>query len=172
MLSFLSLKVVEIEARMIMHFVCFSMWAAFSHTSLSKSHKSHLRRGWDSKTSGEISISHGNYKTNFLAYFILQGTLTMLHILRKVEDHENHVRWMYLTYHCSQHGETSEKYVRSRLHVHPSTPRMFLPQMIGRDSLSRPLLTWASCTGTHVDSQSRLSYEPTENIVLLICNMI
>ena len=32
----------------------------------------------------------------FLAYFTLQGTLIKLNTLRKVEDHENHVRWIYL----------------------------------------------------------------------------
>ena len=44
------------------------------------------------------SISHGKpCKMHFLAYFTLQSTLVMLHMLRKVEDHENHVRWIYLT---------------------------------------------------------------------------
>ena len=59
---------------------------------------SRLRRGWDSETSGEKSISHGKpYTMLFLAYFALQGMLVMLNTLRKVEDHENHVRWIYLT---------------------------------------------------------------------------
>ena len=55
-------------------------------------------RGWDSKTSGEKSISHGKpYKMHFLAYFTLQGTLIKLNIMCKVADYENHVRWVYLT---------------------------------------------------------------------------
>ena len=50
------------------------------------------------ETSGEKSISHGKlYKMHFLAYFTLQDTLGMLNTLRKVEDHENHGRWIYLT---------------------------------------------------------------------------
>ena len=50
---------------------------------------SRLRRGWDSETSGEKSISHGKpYKMHFLEYFTLQGMLIMLNTLRKVEDHE------------------------------------------------------------------------------------
>ena len=43
---------------------------------------------------------------HFLAYFSLQGALIMLNTLRKVEDRENHVRWIYLD--CSQHGGKSE----------------------------------------------------------------
>ena len=40
---------------------------------------SRLRRGWDSETSGETSISHRkSYEMHFLAYFALQGTLVML----------------------------------------------------------------------------------------------
>ena len=31
------------------------------------------------------------------AYVALQGTLVMLNILCKVDDHENDVRWIYLT---------------------------------------------------------------------------
>ena len=47
--------------------------------------------------SGEKSISHGKpYKMHFLAYFTLHGALVMLNTLRKLEDHENHVRWIYL----------------------------------------------------------------------------
>ena len=34
---------------------------------------------------------------HFLTYFTRQGTLIMLNALCKVEDHENHVRWIYLT---------------------------------------------------------------------------
>ena len=50
---------------------------------------------WDSETNGEKSISHGKpYKMYFLAYFTLQGTLVMINTLHKVEDHENHVRWI------------------------------------------------------------------------------
>ena len=70
----------------------------FSHHESPNFHQSRLRRGWDSGTSGEKSISHGKpYTMHFLAYFTLQGTLVMLNTLRKVEDHENHVRWIYLT---------------------------------------------------------------------------
>ena len=48
--------------------------------------------------SGEKSISHGKpYKIHFLANFTLQGTLIMLNTLCKIEDYENHVRWIYLT---------------------------------------------------------------------------
>ena len=50
------------------------------------------------ETSGEKSISLGKpYKMHFLTYFTLQGTLIKLNILCKVADHENHVRWIYLT---------------------------------------------------------------------------
>ena len=34
---------------------------------------------------------------HLLAYFTLQVTLIMIYTLRKVEDNENHVRWIYLT---------------------------------------------------------------------------
>ena len=37
------------------------------------------------------------HKMHFLAYFTLQGTLIKLNTLCKVADHENHVRWTYLT---------------------------------------------------------------------------
>ena len=58
-----------------------------------------LRTGWDSDTSGEESISHGEpYKIHFLAYFALQCTLVMLNTLRKIEDYDTHVRWIYLFY--------------------------------------------------------------------------
>ena len=81
-----------------MYFVWFSMWDGFFSSRVSESHPSRLRRGWDSETSGEKSISHGKpYKMNFLTYFTLQGTLVILNTLHKVEDHENHVRWIYLT---------------------------------------------------------------------------
>ena len=33
---------------------------------------------------------------HFLAYFTLQCLLIMLSTLHKIEDHENHVRWIYL----------------------------------------------------------------------------
>ena len=75
---------------------------------ISESHLSRWRRGWDSETSGEKSISHGKpYKMHFLAYFTLQGMLVMINTLRKVEDHENHVRWIYLT--TGGKSEVSEK---------------------------------------------------------------
>ena len=62
-----------------------------------RSNQSHLQQEWNSETSGEKSISHGKtHKTN-LAYFTLQGTSIMLNIQRKVEDHANHVRWIYVT---------------------------------------------------------------------------
>ena len=62
-----------------MYFVWFSMWDGF-FSKVSESHS----------TSGEKSISHGKpHKMHFLAYFTLQGTLIMLNILCKVEDHEN-----------------------------------------------------------------------------------
>ena len=47
----------------------------------------------------------------FLAYFTLQDMLVMLNTLHKVEDHENHVRWIYLTTVLYM-GE-SQKYVRN-----------------------------------------------------------
>ena len=81
-----------------MHFVWFSMWDGFYSPRVSESHPSRWRRGWNSETSGEKSISLGKpYKMHFLAYFTVQGTLVMINTLRKVEDHENHVRWIYLT---------------------------------------------------------------------------
>ena len=65
-------------------------------------------------TSGEKSISHGKpYKIQFLTYFALQCTLIVLNTLRKVEDHENHVRWIYLTTVLNM-GQ-SQKYARMYL---------------------------------------------------------
>ena len=59
---------------------------------------SNITRGWDSETSAEKTISHGKpYKIHFLVNFTLQGTLVMLNTLLKVKDHENHVRWIYIT---------------------------------------------------------------------------
>ena len=61
---------------------------------------------------GEKSISHGKpCNMNFLAYFALQRTIVMLNTLRKVEDHENQVGWIYLTTVLYM-GE-SQKYARS-----------------------------------------------------------
>ena len=57
---------------------------------------SHLRRGWFSETSGENSISHGkSYQMHFFAYFTLHCAKLKNMKLRKIEDHENHVRWIY-----------------------------------------------------------------------------
>ena len=72
---------------------------------------SHHKFVWDSETSVEKSISQPNkpYKTHFLAYFTLQVTLIMLNTLRRVEDHETHVRLIYLT--------TVIKMVGSRKHA-------------------------------------------------------
>ena len=54
--------------------------------------------GWGSETSREKSISHGKpYKMHFLTYFTCQGTIIKPNTLCKVADHENHVRWIYLT---------------------------------------------------------------------------
>ena len=47
---------------------------------------------------------------HFLTFFALQDTLIMLNTLHKVEDHENHVRWIYLTT-VFYIGE-SQKYVK------------------------------------------------------------
>ena len=78
---------------------------------VSESRPSRLRRGWYSETSGEKFISHGTpYKMHFIAYFTLQGTLAMLNTLRQVEDHENHVRWIYLT--TVHYMGESQKYAR------------------------------------------------------------
>ena len=58
--------------------------------------------GWDSETSGEKSISHGKpYRMHFLSYITHQDMLVMLNTLHKVADHENHVKWIYLTTSCS-----------------------------------------------------------------------
>ena len=73
--------------------ICFHARWGFLTTSL------RIPLKWHSGTSGEKSISHGNpYKMKFfLAYFTLQGMLIMLNIMHsKVEDHENHMRWIYL----------------------------------------------------------------------------
>ena len=48
---------------------------------------------------------------NFLAYFALQATLVLLHTRNNVEDHENHVRWIYFTIVLNM-GE-SRKYARN-----------------------------------------------------------
>ena len=37
------------------------------------------------------------YKMNFLTYLALRGKLIMINTLQKLEDHENHARWIYLT---------------------------------------------------------------------------
>ena len=74
-------------------------------------------RGWDSETTGEKSISHGKpYKMYFLEYFTLQCTLVMLITLRKVDDHENHVRWIYLT--TVLYMWRSQKYTRTRCPIY------------------------------------------------------
>ena len=50
------------------------------------------------------------FQYTYLAYFTLQDTLVMLNTLCKVEDHENHVRWIYFTTVLYM-GE-SQKYAR------------------------------------------------------------
>ena len=73
---------------------------------------------WDS---GEKSISQGKpYKMHFLAYFTIQGMLVMLNTLHKVEDHENHVRWIYITTVLYTGG--NQKYARRS---HPRTCNSF-----------------------------------------------
>ena len=95
-----------------MHFVWFSMWDGFFSPWVSESHPSCLQRGCDSETNGEKSISYGKpYKMHFLKYFTVQGTLIMLNTLHKVEDHENHVRWIYLT--TVLYVRESQKYARN-----------------------------------------------------------
>ena len=75
-----------------MHFVWFYMWDGFFSPQVYESHPSRLG---DSETSGEKLFSHGKpYKMHFVAYFTLQDTLIMLPISRKVENYENHVRWI------------------------------------------------------------------------------
>ena len=62
----------------------------------SDSHPSRLRLGWDSKTSGEKFISHGKpYNMHCLAYFTLLDTLVILNTLHNVEDHDNHVIFLW-----------------------------------------------------------------------------
>ena len=53
----------------------------------------------ESETSSDKSISHGKpYKMRFLAYFIYTSRhVSQLNTLLKVENHENHVSWIYLT---------------------------------------------------------------------------
>ena len=68
-----------------------------------------LATRWDSETNGKKSISHEKpYKMHYLAYCTFQGTSIAL---RKVEDHENHVRWIYLT--TVLYMGKSEKYARN-----------------------------------------------------------
>ena len=66
-----------------MHFVWFSMRDGFFSPRVSESHPT-------------TRVGFGD-NMHFLAYFTLQGTLVMLNTLRKVEDQENHVGWIYLT---------------------------------------------------------------------------
>ena len=71
-------------------------WYAFCMVS----HVSHFRRGWDSEMVGEKSNpSHMENHTKCIFSHTLhsQVTLIILTVLRKVEDHENHVRWIHLT---------------------------------------------------------------------------
>ena len=61
----------------------------------------------------EKFISHKKpYKMHFLAYLTLQGMLIMLNTLCKVEDHENHVRWIYLIIGTVLYMGESQKYAR------------------------------------------------------------
>ena len=106
-----------------------------------------LRRGWDSETSVEKSISHGKpYKMHFLAYFTFQGTLIMLNILRKVEYHENHVRWIYLTTVLYM-GE-SKKYARIQNLTfglpHQCPLALFKPHTNNGGRRSPAIACWAS----------------------------
>ena len=77
------------------HFVWFPCKMDFSH------HESPNPARVDCDEGGiEKSISHGKpYKINFLAYFyiLMHFILIKLNTLCKVADHENHVRWIYLT---------------------------------------------------------------------------
>ena len=115
-----------------MHFgLVFHVRWVFS-PQISESHPSRLP--WDSETSGEKSISHGKpYKLHFIAYLTLQGTLIKLNTRRKVEDHEQHVRWMYLITVIYM-GE-SQKYVVESTHTSFRTQTFFeIFLYMGRDS--------------------------------------
>ena len=42
--------------------------------------------------------NHATYMLLYTSHFIqVQDTFIMVNTLRKVEDHENHARWIYLT---------------------------------------------------------------------------
>ena len=117
-----------------MHFVWFYPCEMdFSHHESQNFIRVAKQWGWDSETSGEISISRGKlYKMHFLAYFTLQSTVIMLNTLHKVEYHENHVRWIYLTTVLYM-GE-SQKYARTLSdNVYLLYLPMWSPHYITRD---------------------------------------
>ena len=83
------------------HFVWYSMWDGFFSPRVFESHAT--------------SVLFGDKYFLAYYYFTSQGTLVMLNTLRKVEDHENHVRWINRTTVLYM-GE-SQKYARSACYI-------------------------------------------------------
>ena len=57
---------------------------------------------------------------HFLAYFTLQSMVIMLNTQPKVEDHENHVRWVYLTtvLYMGESQKYARKFILSCFTIH------------------------------------------------------
>ena len=102
----------------------------FLSTSLRISPESHTMRVGFGVASISKFISHGKpYKMRFLTYFTLKVMLIMLNILHKVKDHENHVRWIYLT--TVLYMEESQKYTRNTSSMKIShTECLFIVSMV------------------------------------------
>ena len=117
-----------------MHFVWFSI-RDFSH------HES--QNPAQSLATNEIRrrVVRKPYKMYFLAYFTLQDMLVMLNILRKVENHENHVRWIYIKTVLNM-GD-SRKYARINITVSCVRPR----PVSGAPVSGAPVITHHSCPG-------------------------
>ena len=83
--------------------IWFSMWDGFFSPQVSESHRSRLRRRWNSETSDEKSISHGKrYKMHFLTNF----TITGRHINHAKYITQSWISWkpcgMDLSHNCYQ----------------------------------------------------------------------
>ena len=98
-------RVTPTSRREDMHFVWFSMWDGFFSARVSESRLSRVatRVGFEDEW-WEIHLA---WKTIQNAFSRILYTLIKLDIMCKVADHENHVRWIYLTTVLCK-GEMSE----------------------------------------------------------------
>ena len=93
------------------------------------------------RESGEKSISHGKpYEMHFLAYFSMTKVRWSVNTLCKVEDHENHVGWIYLTTVLYM-GE-SQKYAEKHIY-YKDLANCFRKEGGGGGGLNHP---WAPLT--------------------------